>query len=77
MDVYSFQPGHQDLVHDIAYDYYGKRIATCSSDQKVKVWDKEEVFDSDGKSSQGFRWVLNDSWKVEWDIDVLLMEFMT
>lgn len=29
---------HKDLIHDIAYDFYGQRMATCSSDQFVKVW---------------------------------------
>jgi len=29
---------HDDYVHDVAYDYYGRRIATCSSDQKIKIW---------------------------------------
>ena len=29
---------HKDLIHDVAYDFYGRRMATCSSDQSVKVW---------------------------------------
>ena len=33
----SIQADHKDLIHDIAYDYYGRRLATCSSDQSVKV----------------------------------------
>lgn len=28
---------HKDLIHDVAYDFYGERMATCSSDQYVKV----------------------------------------
>ena len=28
---------HKDLIHDVAYDYYGRRMATCSSDQTVEV----------------------------------------
>lgn len=31
------QADHKDLIHDVAYDFYGKRLATCSSDQSVKV----------------------------------------
>lgn len=30
---------HKDVIHDVSYDYYGQRIATCSSDQTVKVYD--------------------------------------
>ena len=28
---------HKDLIHDVAYDFYGRRIATCSTDQSVRV----------------------------------------
>lgn len=28
---------HKDVIHDVAYDFYGQRMATCSSDQTVKV----------------------------------------
>ncbi|XP_072943040.1 nucleoporin SEH1 isoform X1 [Epargyreus clarus] len=44
---------HKDLIHDVAYDFYGERMATCSSDQYVKVWD------TDGKGG----WRLTGSWK--------------
>ena len=33
----SFPSEHGDFVHHVAYDYYGKRIATCSSDQTIKA----------------------------------------
>ena len=32
---------HEDSIHDVAYDYYGRRMASCSSDHKIKVWDKD------------------------------------
>lgn len=32
--------GHQDLIHDFVYDFYGKRLATCSSDSLIKIWKK-------------------------------------
>ncbi|XP_045452680.1 nucleoporin SEH1 [Melitaea cinxia] len=44
---------HKDLIHDVAYDFYGERMATCSSDQYVKVWD------TDGQGG----WRLTASWK--------------
>lgn len=36
-DAHSINAEHKDLIHDIAYDFYGQRMATCSSDQFVKV----------------------------------------
>ncbi len=29
--------GHGDLIHDIQYNYYGNKLATCSSDQSIKA----------------------------------------
>ena len=31
---------HEDYVHDIAFDFYGRRLATASADKKIKIWDK-------------------------------------
>ena len=36
-EAHSVNAEHKDLIHDIAYDFYGQRMATCSSDQFVKV----------------------------------------
>lgn len=30
---------HEDMIHDAQMDYYGIRLATCSSDRSVKVFD--------------------------------------
>jgi WD40 repeat protein len=30
---------HSDMVHDAQLDYYGKLLATCSSDRTIKVFD--------------------------------------
>lgn len=38
--VKSLNAEHKDLVHDMAFDFYGRRMATCSSDQTVKVWNE-------------------------------------
>jgi len=32
-----FSKLHDDFIHDLRFDYYGRRVATCSSDHKVKV----------------------------------------
>lgn len=37
-----FATSHKDLVHHVAYDFYGRRMATCSSDHSVKVWDLQD-----------------------------------
>ena len=60
---------HEDLIHDIAYDFYGKRLATCSSDQKIKVWELDDV--------NG--WVCTSQWKAHsgpvWKVDWAAPEF--
>lgn len=31
--------GHEDMIHDAQMDYYGKRLATCSSDRTIKIFE--------------------------------------
>lgn len=50
----AFQTGHEELIHDIKYDFYGRHVATASSDQHVKVFDLDTATQT---------WVLNDLWK--------------
>ena len=45
---------HKDLIQDIAFDFYGKRVATASLDQSVKIWNINEKND----------WVFNEELKV-------------
>ncbi|KAI0642819.1 WD40-repeat-containing domain protein [Trametes meyenii] len=45
---------HNDLVTDASYDFYGLRLATCSLDQRVKVWQLDESTGS---------WSLEHDWK--------------
>ncbi|CAL9779646.1 unnamed protein product [Musa acuminata subsp. burmannicoides] len=37
MPSQKIETGHQDVVHDVAMDYYGKRLATASSDMTIKI----------------------------------------
>lgn len=37
MSSQKIETGHQEAVHDVAMDYYGKRLATASSDGTVKI----------------------------------------
>ena len=32
---------HGDYVQDVAFDFYGTRVATASSDKKIKIWDRD------------------------------------
>ncbi|KAJ7096039.1 WD40-repeat-containing domain protein [Mycena epipterygia] len=45
---------HNDLVTDASYDFYGLRLATCSLDQRIKIWQLDETNGS---------WAVEDEWK--------------
>lgn len=55
---------HEDMIHDAQLDYYGKRLATCSSDRTVKVFDVIEG----GASGQGVTLSGHEGpvWQVAW-----------
>jgi protein transport protein SEC13 len=40
-ELNSFETQHTDQIHDIQADYFGKRIATCSSDGTVRIFNLE------------------------------------
>jgi protein transport protein SEC13 len=35
---FSFDSQHEDMIHDAQLDYFGKRLATCSSDRTIKIF---------------------------------------
>jgi len=37
----SLETQHEDMIHDAQLDYYGKRLATCSSDRSIKIFQVE------------------------------------
>ncbi len=37
--VAAVDTGHGDMLHDAALDFYGRRLATCSSDRLIKVFE--------------------------------------
>ncbi|KAK6621521.1 hypothetical protein RUM44_001328 [Polyplax serrata] len=37
--INTFDTGHEDMIHDAELDYYGLRLATCSSDHSIKIYD--------------------------------------
>jgi protein transport protein SEC13 len=59
----SFDPGHRDVVHDVQFDYYGKRVATASSDRTVKIF---EVVGSEQKLLADLSGHEGPVWQVAW-----------
>jgi protein transport protein SEC13 len=59
------ETAHEDMIHDAQLDYYGKRLATCSSDRTVRVFDVV-----DGEAQRGAGKVLKGHtgpvWQVAW-----------
>ncbi|KAI9775856.1 MAG: epoxide hydrolase, soluble (sEH) [Geoglossum umbratile] len=49
-----FNHGHEDLVREVDFNLYGTRLVTASSDQRIKVYDKDKDC---GK------WKLCDTWR--------------
>ncbi|CAH8873463.1 unnamed protein product [Trichobilharzia szidati] len=60
----SVYANHADLIHDIAYDFYGRRMATCSSDQMIKVWDLKD--NGEWVCTASWRCHLGSAWRVSW-----------
>jgi WD40 repeat protein len=46
MEFVPLSPAHNDVINDIAFDYYGKRFATCGNDKEIKIWDLQPETDS-------------------------------
>ncbi|XP_045193806.1 nucleoporin SEH1-like isoform X4 [Mercenaria mercenaria] len=60
----SIQSDHKDLIHDVSYDFHGRRMATCSSDQTVKIWDQGE--DGEWTCSASWKTHSGSVWRVTW-----------
>mmetsp|Transcript_21142 Transcript_21142/g.35824 ORF Transcript_21142/g.35824 Transcript_21142/m.35824 type:complete len:320 (-) Transcript_21142:151-1110(-) len=37
--ITSIDSQHEDMIHDCQFDYYSKKLATCSSDRTIKIFD--------------------------------------
>ncbi|CAM9435842.1 unnamed protein product [Ectocarpus fasciculatus] len=37
--IVSVDTQHEDMIHDSQFDYYSKKLATCSSDRTIKIFD--------------------------------------
>ncbi len=65
MPVEKVQCTHEDLIHDVKFDYYGKQLATCSSDRKVKIF---AVVGEGGERQEVAELLGHDGpvWEVSW-----------
>ena len=63
MPAVSFETGHTDMVHDAQLDYYGRRLATCSSDKTIKVF---EVVGETQQHLADLRGHEGPVWQVAW-----------
>ncbi|XP_047114689.1 protein SEC13 homolog [Schistocerca piceifrons] len=59
----SIDTGHEDLIHDAQMDFYGLRMATCSSDHSVKVFD---VKDGNQTLTADLKGHYGPVWQVAW-----------
>ncbi|KAL5021658.1 hypothetical protein ScPMuIL_000813 [Solemya velum] len=55
---------HKDLIHDVSYDFHGRRMATCSSDQTVKIWDVGE--NGEWHCTASWKTHSGSVWRVTW-----------
>ncbi|KAF9074582.1 WD40-repeat-containing domain protein [Rhodocollybia butyracea] len=66
-DSVPLETAHEDMIHDAQLDYYGKRLATCSSDRTVKVFDVVEGDSSKITSaSHTLKGHTGPVWQVAW-----------
>lgn len=54
---------HEDMIHDAQVDYYGTRLATCSSDKTVKVF---ELIDNEQKLLATLTGHEGPVWQLAW-----------
>ncbi|PVU89442.1 hypothetical protein BB559_001120 [Furculomyces boomerangus] len=58
-----FDTQHEDIIHDVQLNYYGKKLATCSSDGTIRIFDVDE-------NGQKLRNVLKEHegpvWQINW-----------
>jgi protein transport protein SEC13 len=60
------ETNHEDMIHDAQLDYYGKRLATCSSDRTIKIFDVVDGEPSRHSEGQILRGHNGPVWQVAW-----------
>lgn len=54
---------HVDLIHDAVLDYYGKRLATCSSDKTIKIFEVNQDSHTLVETLEGHE---GPVWQIDW-----------
>ncbi|KIK69017.1 hypothetical protein GYMLUDRAFT_188436 [Collybiopsis luxurians FD-317 M1] len=65
-DSVPIETAHEDMIHDAQLDYYGKRLATCSSDRTVKVFDVVDGDASKTTAGHTLKGHTGPVWQVAW-----------
>ncbi|EKM74713.1 hypothetical protein AGABI1DRAFT_116784 [Agaricus bisporus var. burnettii JB137-S8] len=65
-DSVPIETSHEDMVHDAQLDYYGKRLATCSSDRTVRVFDVVDGEPQRSSSGHTLKGHTGPVWQVGW-----------
>lgn len=66
MEFSEIGPAHEDFIHDITFDYYGKRFATCSSDKHIKIWTLDETKNGTWSHVDISRAHSDSIWRLSW-----------
>lgn len=59
--INSIDTAHEDMIHDAQLDYYGIKLATCSSDTSIKIFDVkggQQTLIADLRGHEGPVWQL-------------------
>ncbi|KAJ2077636.1 GTPase-activating protein S13 [Coemansia sp. RSA 988] len=62
-DTLQFDTQHEDMIHDAQLDYYGKRLATCSSDCLIHLF---EINDNQQRFQEALNGHSGPVWQVAW-----------
>ncbi|KAG0096434.1 GTPase-activating protein S13 [Podila epicladia] len=60
---HALETQHEDMIHDAQYDYYGKRLATCSSDRSIRIFN---VDGEDHRLANTLKGHEGPVWQISW-----------
>lgn len=49
LSLSGFAAGHSSYIHDLAYDWYGRRLATASADQRIRIFQLQPTQHQEGE----------------------------